>query len=151
MGRSWDFPCGVDARPRLLLLGVGLRGGWFEERENQQHDHAGPQDQETESERLRPAAAGKQAFQLALVAVLRRELQGTLVVAFGVVAGLFLAQVVLEVLPLRARDNQSVEAERVAEGEAGRPQLRARARRQQRPQVAQQSSIWGGSLKDNAA
>ena len=85
---------------------------------------------------------------LVLVAGLRGVLHGVLVAALGVLGRLALGAVVLE-LSLGPRRDDDVEAQRVAEGERRRPQLFPRRRRQERPQVAQDTLVRGRPLEDN--
>ena len=96
-------------------------------------------------------AAVEDGVQLALVPGFRGDLQRELIGTGGVVGRLVLPCVTFEHVVAKARHNQQVEIELVAECEAGRPKPAARPLRQEQPQARGQTQIAVGALKSKPA
>src|SRR5262249_27466528 len=98
-----------------------------------------------------PAATAQQGIEFALVAGFSGDLKVKLVPALRVVARLIAPDVTGIFLSGGIGHDQSVKTEGVTEGETGRPQLAARARRQHRPKTAEQVSGRRRPFEDQPA
>src|SRR5207253_190205 len=96
------------------------------------------QQRQSAAQYLAAVAPREDTVQLVLVTGLGRQLQGQLIAPRRIVRRLLLVRVALVLGRVETGHGQDVELQAVAEGEARRPQLAARAVREQRPQRRQQ-------------